>query len=504
MVTQHKFLVKRSHPDALKNVPPEWAAWCLRWKETSPLATRHSSYNELLLVGRWLAHTHPNIVSPAQWTRETTLNYVAAVSRMKIGEWSLWQDVRQKGKPLSISSKLNKLSVLRRFFADCHEWNWLPRHFDPQRWLVFAPSAQVEQAPVPPVIDDAVWAKLLWAGLSLVPEDLPRYGRRPVSGFVYPFSLIRAAALTWLFGALRANEFRRLRVGCIHWEQDTKQSICWLAIPPSKSHSGLSRPVDRSLAEAVMAWEAERPPTEPELDAATGEVVYFLFQYGEQQVGVHFLNKTLIPLLCAKAGIPQRDAHGRITSHRARATIASQLANAPEPMPLLALQDWLGHRTPRATLHYVRASGTTLTRAYTQADYFAQNVRTMTVFIDRQVVESGTAAAGVPWKYYDLGHGYCTYDFFERCPHRMACARCGFYRPKESTELQFLESKQHYLKLLQDIPLTREEQAAVESDFEAVQRLIAHLQNVPTPDGHLPMDTNLPPHRTFIPLDEVR
>jgi hypothetical protein len=24
---------------------------------------------------------------------------------------------------------------------------------------------------------------------------------------------------------------------------------------------------------------------------------------------------------------------------------------------------------------------------------------------------------------YDLRHGYCTYDFFEQCPDRMACAK---------------------------------------------------------------------------------
>jgi hypothetical protein len=35
-----------------------------------------------------------------------------------------------------------------------------------------------------------------------------------------------------------------------------------------------------------------------------------------------------------------------------------------------------------------------------------------------------------------LGHGFCTYTFFEQCPHRMACARCDFYprkpRPRDN------------------------------------------------------------------------
>jgi integrase len=57
-----------------------------------------------------------------------------------------------------------------------------------------------------------------------------------------------------------------------------------------------------------------------------------------------YLNKTLIPALCKKAGVPLADVRGNITSHRARSTIASQLYNAREPMTLFELQQWLGPR----------------------------------------------------------------------------------------------------------------------------------------------------------------
>jgi hypothetical protein len=63
-----------------------------------------------------------------------------------------------------------------------------------------------------------------------------------------------------------------------------------------------------------------------------------------------------------------------------------------------------------------------------------------------------------PWKFYDLGHGYCTYDFFEQCQHRMACAKCDFYMPKQSTAALLLEGKEHLLWLLQEIPLGEAEQ----------------------------------------------
>jgi len=42
------------------------------------------------------------------------------------------------------------------------------------------------------------------------------------------------------------------------------------------------------------------------------------------------------------------------------------------------------------------------------------------VLIDREAVRSAGATRGEPWQYYDLGHGYCTYDFIDQCPHRLS------------------------------------------------------------------------------------
>ncbi len=32
---------------------------------------------------------------------------------------------------------------------------------------------------------------------------------------------------------------------------------------------------------------------------------------------------------------------------------------------------------------------------------------------------------GEPWRFYDLGHAYCTYDFFDQRPHRMTAFEDG-------------------------------------------------------------------------------
>jgi hypothetical protein len=127
-----------------------------------------------------------------------------------------------------------------------------------------------------------------------------------------------------------------------------------------------------------------------------------------------------------------------------------------------------------------------LTKAYTDAGYFARNVRTIEVLIDREAILTGAAAAGEPWQHYDLGHGYCSYTFFEQCAHRMACARCDFYIPKADSRAQLLEAKTHVDRRLAMIPLTDSERAAIELDSGALERLLEELADKPTPTGQTP------------------
>jgi hypothetical protein len=85
-----------------------------------------------------------------------------------------------------------------------------------------------------------------------------------------------------------------------------------------------------------------------------------------------------------------------------------------------------------------------------------------------------------------LGHGYCAYDFFEQCPHRMACAKCSFYVPKDSSKAQLLEGRANLLRMMQEIPLTDEEKLAVEDGIAALNRLSKKLADIPAPDGRTP------------------
>ena len=284
----------------------------------------------------------------------------------------------------------------------------------------------------------------------------------------------------------------RLRVGAIRWQTtpdtDTSERVCLLDVPTNKTSSAFTKPVDRIVGDAIEAWQTVRPVQPKFPDHKTGQLVDMLLAYRGARMGEKYINRVLVPLLCRKAGVPGEDVRGQITSHRARATIATQLYNAKAPMTLFELQAWLGHSNPSSTQHYARITPLTLTKAYTDAGYFARNVRTIEVLLDRDAITSGQAAAGGPFEFYDLGHGYCTYSFFEQCPHRMACARCDFYLPKESSAAQLLDAKHGLQRMLVDVPLTDTERAAVEGDRQAVNRLIDLLADTPTPAGRAPRE----------------
>ena len=156
-------------------------------------------------------------------------------------------------------------------------------------------------------------------------------------------------------------------------------------------------------------------------------------------------------------------------------------------MTLFELQAWLGHRNPVSTQFYANIAPTKLARAFDDAGYFERNLRAIDVVIDQDAVRRGLSDKE-PWKYYDLGHGYCTYDFFEQCAHRMACAKCSFYLPKESSKGDLLEGKENLLRLRQRIPLLEAEVAAIDDGVKCFDALLEGLKGVPTPSGQTPSE----------------
>jgi hypothetical protein len=86
----------------------------------------------------------------------------------------------------------------------------------------------------------------------------------------------------------------------------------------------------------------------------------------------------------------------------------------------------------------------------------------------------------------------------------MACARCDFYTPKDSTKAQLLEAKTNLQRMLTSIPLTDDERAAVDDGQSALDSLLDRLADVPTPAGPTPRQINLPTTPTLLPIIDDR
>ncbi len=161
---------RTAHSGTDGSVAAEWLTWCQRWRDHSTLRTRDGLYYVLLKIGRGLRACHPEMTSPAQWTYELAAEFVAVVDRMTSGDWA---DARSRlhkperlGQPLSANAKARQLGALRTFLHDCQEWGWIPVQLNPFRSLRTPPAIRRLLGPDPQVIDQALWAKLVWAALG--------------------------------------------------------------------------------------------------------------------------------------------------------------------------------------------------------------------------------------------------------------------------------------------------------------------------------------------------
>lgn len=208
-----------------------WLEWVDRWVATrtfSP-ANRKTHYRCLLLAGRWLVNEHPEIITPQDWTRDLAVAFVAAVDRLKVGDWAHFHYKQKHGQAISAYTKSRYLSVLRSFFTDLQEWAWMERRFDPRRCLSVPRTIQGLLTREAKPIDSAIWKKLVIATLQLNEHDLSVEQRRR-----YPLQMVKALAVVWVFSGLRPDEIRRLPLACIRQSDKTSGTITWLDVPANK------------------------------------------------------------------------------------------------------------------------------------------------------------------------------------------------------------------------------------------------------------------------------
>jgi hypothetical protein len=100
-------------------------------------------------------------------------------------------------------------------------------------------------------------------------------------------------------------------------------AVCLLEVPVNKTSTSFTKPVDRIVGDAISTSESVRPQGITLPDPKTGEYVDFLFLIRLTPIGPYYLNDTLIPALCKKAGVPTADVRGP-RSHPSPITHASR------------------------------------------------------------------------------------------------------------------------------------------------------------------------------------
>lgn len=469
-------------------VDPEWAQWCLQWYRFSDLTpkVKWRYVGKLFQTGRWLTQTHPEVTSPHQWTAKLAAEYVAAVDQMKVGDFGIPEYcTKLKGRvgtPLSARTKDQQLAVMRAFFRDMQEApHDVPRRFDPVRAFGTPRTIRDQLGPNPRDLDPLLWAKLVHAALNLTEADLPR--SKP-GALHYPLALVRAVAAVWVYSGLRSDEILRLRLGCIRWQRENamvpetgevlpQEATCFLTVPTNKTTATFQKPVNPIMGHRINEWERVRASGQPARgDRKTGTKMEYLFAHRGKSLGKEYLNKTLIPLLCQRAGIPRADERGAITSHRARATLATLLYNAPEGLSIFELMQWLGHKDPGTTQHYARVKPTRLAAAYSKAE---RNSRLVEALVDTKADVTGKVNV-----YYVLGeHGLCGNPDWASCLYRMACIKCPFFVPKDQARL--IEASRTVKRFMEVVELTEEELAAVQDDYHKLEAAVERTQQVATP-----------------------
>ena len=308
-------LPTRGWPMPVEGAPAAWMEAVDRWYGTSTLtpAVRREYRSILSKVGRWMTQEQTGVAAPGDWTRATCAAYVARVDRMLIGDFAQRRSSieARSGQPLAPTSKASYISVVRGFFREGHEHGWCPPRFDPSIALVTPRAVKALIFPKPRIIADDALGQAGLGGAQPDADDLPARGR-----VAYPLALVRALALTWLFIGQRSDEIARLRVGCIRWQHDG-QPIAGDAAdaspttPSACSTSQSTRPAPPSPSPSIRSSARPSRPgrlcgrhSRPLLDRKTGEHVALAVLRPRRAGRKTYINHTIIPALCAKAGVP--------------------------------------------------------------------------------------------------------------------------------------------------------------------------------------------------------
>ena len=497
-------------PGSGDGVPAEWYAWYLAWRATGsrglarPVARHYGGY--ILYAGRWLAARHPGIVSPEQWTEELALALRTAVLEETNDVFVSAEgrhDLQRRGllgTRFGYETISQFLAAMRRFFRDLHAKahavgaapaRRLPRLFEPREALATPEHVQKALAGSEPRdIALVIWQRLAIQAARLTPDDL---GPTPY----WPFAAVQAMALLWVSTARRPNELLRLRADCVRaeWEPEMRgedgetlppgaevvgeeqaTNVHYLHIPSSKYGGPGWIWIPKYTADAIARWQAERGQARAALfDHKDRAFTTLLFTQRGKRMGALFLNRRLIPLLCAKAGVSPRDAMGAYTAHRGRSARISMLHACG--LELDDLARYAIHKDTNTIKKYARRHPIHLHRKVAQADTLSTVIEGL---FDPDAAMRGRPA--VRWFLgYDAGGApqFCGLPAHHTCPHRMDCSHCGLFIGGDQAKL--VHDDPALLRVTAEIPMLDAQRLLNDGQLAAAERALATLREVAPP-----------------------
>jgi integrase len=513
------------------DVDPQRLAWLQAYITQSSRYeenTRKKEFYHLIMAGRWLKKYHPPISIPEQWDEVLAHEYVTWVCNAMKGELvSDWAQVHGwpdgADEPLQAQTIAHRLGTVRRFFKALHRRSYridgsqAPRPFfswNPDEVLATPENIKRQLVPNPRNLNHAWWHKLTWAAASLSVKDLPS-----PRALLFPLAYYRAAGLLWVTGARRSDEIRRLKVGCVsrEWapemrdedgnQVEPEEDLCYLRVPVGKHQGAFWAPIPSYTADAIEAWERLRPKLQdPQLDRKEHKPTDYLFMTRNQLMGKTFLNASVIPLLCKVAGlvdergVPLRDTVGKITSHRARSTLATWLRS--NGLSLTYIAKLLGHTDLKSLPWYLREDKNMFARAVRKHNPLERMVMAI---LDTEALKRGT---GEPAVFYYLGYGadgrphLCASPDYNTCVHQMKCTECEMHVDAEQAEV--LARRPGVLTIEVHIPTPTLVADLLDQAENVGVEIMRHLPapEVPSPAYHF--NTKLPPRSSAPELDTMK
>ncbi len=267
---------------------------------------------------------------------------------------------------------------------------------------------------------------------------------------------------------------------------EPEEQLAYLHVPVNKMQGEFWIPIPSYTADAIEAWERLRPKLQDaQIDRKEHKPTDYLFMTRNQLMGESFLNASLIPLLCKVAGlvdehaVPLRDRVGKITSHRARSTLATWLRR--NGLSLTYVSKLLGHTDLKSLPWYLREDKHQFARTIRKHNPLERMVMAI---LDTEALKRGT---GEPAVFYYLGYGpdgrphMCASPDYKLCIHQMRCTECEMHVDAELAEV--IARRPGVLTIQVHIPTSPHVADLLDQEEELGAKVLQHLPAPEVPNS---------------------